>query len=394
MLTDAAIRKAQPRAAPYRLSDGRGLTLLVKPTGSKLWRVRYRWQGRERVLAPGPYPEVSLAQARQVCDEARQALRDGLDPGVRRRRVGTAGETLRAVATRWWEDRASDWTPSFADDVWRSLELHVLPSLGEASIRTLTPLQLLSVLRPLVDEGKRAETVRRLRQRLSDICRLAVLEGLRQDDPAALLVDALPSPRVTPMRTIREEDVPALLAAVDRGGNSLVAAALRLQLLTATRPGEVRAAAWAEVDLAAAVWTIPADRMKRRRAHVVPLSRQALAVLSALQPVTGHRVHLFPGRLDRGRPMSNSAVATVLARAGWAERLTAHGLRSLFSTVCHERRLAEPDVIEHALAHVERSRTKRAYDRGDRLAARRGLMQAWADVIVGPSHDVPPRHAT
>lgn len=380
-LTDVQVRKAAPRATAFKLYDELGLFLLVQPTGSKLWRIRYTWQGKEKLLSPGPYPAVTLAAARAARDEARRLLRESVDPGVRTPRRGPDGESLRAVATRWHLDRSTEWTPDFANDVWRSLELHVFPTLGDRPIAGVTPLELLSVLKPLVAKGSRKETVRRIRQRLSEIFRLAVLEGLRADDPAAVLVDALPATRATPMRTIREDQLADCLRALARSGHPSVGRAVRLQLLTAVRPGEVREAAWAEFDLEAGLWEIPADRMKRRRAHVVPLSTQAVALLREQHLITGHRALVFPHRLHPERPMSDNTVNALISRAGYGELLTAHGLRSLFSTVCNDRAFATGDVIEHALAHVERSRTKRVYDRGDRLIQRRVLMQRWADHV-------------
>lgn len=380
-LTDLAIRKAAPRDRPYKVYDELGLFLVVQPAGGKLWRIRYTWQGKEKLLSPGPYPAISLAKARLARDEARRLLRDDIDPGVRTKRRGVEGDTLQAVATRWHADRRDEWTAGFAHDVWRSLELHIFPTLGDRPIAAITPLELLSVLKPLVAKGSRRETVRRVRQRVSEICRLAVLEGLRPDDPAAVLVDALPATRATPMRTLREDQVGAFLLAVIRAGNPLLSAALRLQLLTAVRPGEVREARWEEFDLEGALWEVPAARMKRRRAHLVPLSRQVVTLLRDLRLVTGHRALLFPHRLDPTKPMSENTVSSLITRVGYGDDLTPHGLRSLFSTVCHDRQFAAPDVIEYALAHVERSRTKRAYDRGDRLILRRALMQRWADHI-------------
>lgn len=382
-LTDVAIRKALPRDRPYKLYDELGLFVHVQPGGSKLWRVRYTWQGKERALSPGAYPTVTLAQARAARDRARDLIRQGIDPSVvtHAGRPLQAGESLLSVATRWHADRRAEWTPDFAHDVWRSLELHIFPALGDHPIASLTPLAILTVLKPVVTRGARKETVRRLRQRLSEIFRLAVLEGLRPDDPAAVLVDALPATRATPMRTLREDQLGAFVLALARAGSPLVVAAVRLQLLTATRPGEVRAARWDEVDLDAARWTIPAERMKRRRAHSIPLSRQAVALLREVSLATGHRALVFPHRMQPRHPMSDNTVNALIARAGYGEALTAHGLRSLFSTICHDRQLAEPHVIEAALAHVERSRTKRAYDRGDRLILREGLMQRWADHV-------------
>ena len=282
-LKDAEIRTIKAAERPQKLFDGQGLFLLVQTTGSKLWRLKYRWHGKERLLSLGRYPSLSLAAARQEREEALRCLREGIDPSVRKRIRGQKGDTLRAVATRWHAGRKVDWTADFAADVWRSLELHVFPTLGDRPIAAITPLELLSVLNPLVAKGSRKETVRRIRQRLSEICRLAILEGLRADDPSSVLVDALPAPKPTPMRALREQQVRDFLASVARAGNALVAAAIRLQLLTAVRPGEVREARWAEFDLQKAEWTIPAGRMKRRREHVVPLSRQTLAVLRGLR---------------------------------------------------------------------------------------------------------------
>jgi integrase len=396
-LTDVVARKAAPAERPIRLWDAGGLYLEVRPSGSKLWMLKYRIAGREKRIGLGAYPLISLRQAREKRDEARRLLLAGLDPSAERQRAReaqrrAAGATVRAVSEEWIADRAQQWTDAYAADCRRAFELHIYPRLGERPIAEVQPHELLDALRVLTGDGTHRETARRLRQKLEAIWNFALLAGRATSNAAAPLKGVLVPPVVRNFPAVAERDLPALLLALDAYGNVLVQAAVWLQLLTVTRPGETRSARWVEFDLDGATWTIPAERMKRRREHVVPLSRQALAWLERLRPVSGHLPVLFPSRSRPSVPMSGNTVNKVMdlcgvpaedrrrgTRGPFADA-TAHGFRSLFSTVAHEAG-KRSDVVEACLAHIDTNRTRASYNRATHLQARRDLLQWWADRI-------------
>jgi len=384
-LSDVKIRNAKPREKSYKLFDGLGLYLEVMPGGSKLWRLKYRIHGKDRRLALGAYGDVSLAEAREGRDQARRLLRAGKDPVAERRSDRAAAEaasrdTVRLLAAQWIETQAPTWTADYAKDVERSLELHVFPALGDRSIASVTPQDVLAILRPLGLKGARWETVRRVRQRLEGMFALAVVEGRLTSNPAQGIQRGLTPPVVRHLPAVTETELPDVLAAVTATGNRLVEAACWLLTLTAVRTGELRFAEWSEIDEANRLWRIPAARMKRRREHVVPFSRQAWTIIERLRELTGHSRYLFPHRSDPNRVMSENTVLAVLWRCGYKGRMTGHGFRSVFSTACNEHQ-QPPDVVEAILAHAIADRTRAAYNRAMYLDARRQVLQWWADRV-------------
>ncbi len=395
-LTDARIRGAKPRPRPYKLADGAGLFLLVAPGGSRLWRFRYRkpgararaeGQGRragrpENMLALGDYPTVSLASARERATDLRRLIADGKDPGTeahakREQRVNT----FAALAEEWLSKQTlAAITRAKAEWI---LGL-VRPDLGERPIGEIEAPDVLAALRKIEAKGLH-ETASRAKQRIGQIFRYAVATGRAKHDPTSALRGVLKAPDVQHRAAIVEPvRIGELLRAIDGYvGQPATHAALRLAPLTFVRPGELRAAEWREfhLDGAEPLWRIPAARMKMKEAHVVPLSRQAVAVLRELQPLTGSGTYLFPSLRAPDRPMSDNTVNAALRRLGYAgDEQTGHGFRSTASTLLNEQGW-HPDLIELQLAHAERNKVRAAYNRAQRLAERRKMMQAWADYL-------------
>ena len=385
MLTDTAIRRAKPREKPYKLADGGGLYLLINPSGARWWRLKYRVEGREKLISLGVYPDVPLKDARERRDEARRLLASGGDPGAKRKAEKSAdADTFEAVAREWFGKFSTGWAPTHADKVFRRLELYVFPWLGSRPVRNIAAPDVLSCLRRVEARGT-LETAHRTHQHCGQVFRYAVATGRAERDPCADLRGALPPATKQHLASIT--DVPGvsdLLRAIDGyAGTEVARSALRLAPLVFVRPGELRGAEWSEFDLATAEWRIPAERMKARVQHIVPLSRQALAILHELQPLTGSGRYLFPSARTHERPMSNNTLNAALRRMGYTtDDMTAHGFRSMASTLLNEQGWSR-DAIERQLAHGERDEVRAAYNYAEYLPERRKMMQAWADYLDG-----------
>lgn len=384
-LTTTAVKNARPRKKPYKLAAGGGLALLVTPAGGKWWRWRYRYGGREKMLSMGVYPDVSLKEAGLRRDKARQLLADGSDPSVLRRAEGEArADTFEAIAREWLAlQQRKLATVTLYKAKWM-LEAFVFPRLGSRPIRDITPPELLATLRLMEASGKH-ETTHRTKQRVGQVFRYAIATGRAERDITADLKGALAPVTSTNRAAITDPArVGGLLRAIDGfQGQPATAYALKLAPLLFVRPGELRAAEWSEFDLDAAEWRIPAARTKMRTAHVVPLSRQAVAILRAAHMLTGSGRYVFPSLRSRDRPMSENTLNAALRRLGYAkDEMTAHGFRALASTLLNEQGWA-PDVIERQLAHAERNKVRAAYNRAERLPERRKMMQAWANYLAG-----------
>jgi integrase len=390
-LTDVRIRAAKPAAKAYRLVDAGGLHLFVTPQGGKLWRLRYKAAGREKLLSFGPYPEVTLAAAREARDAAREELRNGQDPALAKRHrravaATDAANTFEAIAREWHAIQRPGWTPTHAADVLTSLERDVFPSLGALPVREITPPLVLPVLRA-IEARPAVETARRVRQRMSAVFVYAIATGRGEADPAAIVRGAMAplakgrQPALTDLEEAREvlrraEAVPA---------HPVTRLALRLLALTAARPGEVRGAAWSEfegLDGPEPLWRVPAARMKMRRDHLVPLSRQAAEAVEAVRAFTGRGPLPFPNARHAHRPMSENAIGYLLNRAGYHQRHVPHGWRATFSTVMNERNPGDRHVIDLMLAHAPKDKVEGAYNRAAHLARRRELAQRWADLLM------------
>lgn len=385
MLTALAIEHAKPRDKPYKLSDGNGLSLLVETNGSKLWRFRYHFGGKEKMLALGSFPDVALATARERRDDARKLLADGIDPSQHRKDQKLANaiaekNTFGAIAEEYIARLEQQKKAPITVSKNRWLLLDLAASLKDRPVARITPAEILTLLRGVEGSGRR-ETARRLRSTISGVFRLAVATLRAENDPTYALRGALVPPVVTHRAAITDEGrFGALIQAVqDYQGAPIVRHAVLFMAYTMTRPGEVRFMRKSEVVFPRALWKIPAERMKMRRPHEVPLSRQALAIL---QEVWGWGEELvFPSVLSRRRALSENTFNTALRRLGYAkEEMTAHGFRSSASTILNERGF-NPDWIEAALAHQDEDETRRSYNRSTYLKERVGMMQSWSDIV-------------
>lgn len=390
-LTDLKIRATKPGEKPIKLTDAGGLYLEVRPlpTGAKLWRYRYRIGGKENLYAIGAYPEVTLADARIERDQARALVKRGIHPAHHRQAeqlltlAGNAN-TFEAVAREWIEQKQAKWTPYYLRQVERFLAADVFPHIGKLPIRAVTAAHLLAIVRRIEQRG--AETVALLvRQWCSAIFRYAVATLRADHDPAAALRGAIHRPKTEHRKPLPRELIADFVKALDGdGGFRTTVIALRLLLLTFVRSGELRAAEWAEFDLERAEWRIPAERMKMREAHVVPLSRQAVVLLRELLSYTGGGRFLFPNIRTPGTCMTATTLNRALERMGFnggeSIDFSAHGFRATASTLLNELGY-RPDVIERQLAHAERNKVRAVYNHAEHLEERRAMMQQWADLI-------------
>jgi integrase len=387
-LTDTSVRTAKPAEKPFKLSDEKGLFLLVHPSGSKLWRQKYRFGGKEKLLAHGAYPEITLREARERRDEARRLLAQDIDPGEARKELKKAGteraaNSFEVIAREWYAKFSPGWTPSHGERILRRLERDVFPWLGERPIADIKAPDLLQAIRRIEERGA-LETSHRALQNCGQVFRYAIATGRAERDPTPDLRGALPPVRESHLAAMTDpKDVAALLRAIDAyEGFYTTRAALRLAPLVFVRPGELRKAEWAEIDLDNAEWNIPAERMKMRQPHLVPLSTQAITILRELQPLTGAGRYVFPGARTNARPMSDNAILAALRRMGFAkDEMSGHGFRAMARTILDEVLGVRPDYIEHQLAHAVRDPNGRAYNRTAHLPQRRQMMQQWADYL-------------
>jgi len=385
-LTDTKLRTL---TTPGKHFDGGGLYLEVTPTGGRYWRLKYRHGGKERRLAFGVYPEVSLKTARERRTEARAILDRGDDPGAAKRDALALAEretaaSFEAVAREWLGHQSAGWAAGTLDMIRKSLEAEVFPSIGARPMAHLRPRDVMPLVKRIEARGA-AETAGRVLQRVKSVFRYAVVHDRIESNP---MLDLKPSellkPRTTKHRAaMADKELPAFLATLDAyKGEASTLAALRLLMLTAVRPGELRGARWAEIDADAALWRIPAERMKMKAPHLVPLSRQALELLEAQRRISGERELVFPSPFYPGKPLSENTVNSALARMGYKGEHSAHGFRALFSTVANECG-HDPDMIERQLAHVEKNQVRAAYHRSEYLEGRARLLQWWADYLDG-----------
>ena len=386
-LTETAIRASKPKQKPLKLFDGGGLYLLINPQGSRLWRLKYRINGKEKLLAIGVYPDVTLKRAREKRDEARRLVADGIDPTAQRKADKLAqSETFEKVAAEWLDKQRKRFSQASIEKAeWMFNDL-LNPFLGSKPIAEITAPEILAVARKLEARGKH-ETAHRLRQRCGQVIRYAIATGRASRDPTADLRGALAPIVVTHRAAITEPHrIGELLRAIDGyHGQPSAAAALKLAPLLFARPGELRAATWSEftLDGEKPEWRIPAERMKMREMHLVPLPKQAVAILRELHTITGDGTFLFPSLRTSSRPISDNTINAALRRLGYTkEEMTGHGFRAMASTCLNEQGW-HPDLIELQLAHAERNKVRAAYNRAERLDERRKMMQAWADYLDG-----------
>lgn len=384
-LRDVTLRNAKGLDRPYKLSDGGGLYLLVQPNGSRYWRLAYRFLGKQKLLAFGVYPEVSLAEARERRDAARKLLASGIDPSQakkdeRRRRVLAAENSFESVAREWHENQTAAWTKRHAQNVLTRLEADIFPQIGPRPIAEIGAPELLDALRKIEKRGA-LDVASRLRQSCGAIFRYAIVTGRAVYNPAGDLRGALKTPEKTRHHAaLSRDDLPEFLRRLRQyDGENQTRRALHLLALTFVRTTELRAAEWAEIDLDAALWRIPASRMKMGEEHLVPLSRQAVQVLREQWEESGRARFVFPARKSVN-PMSNNTMLFALYRMGYHSRATGHGFRATASTTLNEMGF-QPDWIERQLAHGERNKVRAAYNRAQYLSERTTMMQRWADLL-------------
>lgn len=388
-MTDTKTRNAKPKDKQYKIFDTDGLFMIVSPAGGKWWRFKYRFGGKEKLLSLGTYPEVSLLKARARRDAARKQVADGIDPSQVRKATKAARandeNTFEVVAREWHTKFTPSWTPGHAKSIIRRLELNVFPWIGSRPIIDIEAPELLMVLRRIESKGT-IETAHRIRIICGQVFRYAVSTGRAKADPTAALKGALPPRQSSHMSAMTDPNkVAGLLRAIDSyQGQYVTKCALQLAPLLFVRPGELRRMEWAEVDLDAAEWNIPAEKMKTREPHLVPLARQAVEILKGLKPLTGNGQYVFPNPRSVKRPMSDNGVLAALRRMGIGkEEMTGHGFRAMARTLLDEVLQQRPEIIEHQLAHKVRDPLGRAYNRTKHLPERRRMMQTWADYLDG-----------
>lgn len=379
-LVDTALRGLKPENKPKKYSDGGGLFLMVNPNGSKLWRLAYRFDGKQKTLAFGAYPKVTLADARALRDRAKKALADGIDPARHDTITTTDHDTFEAIGREWLKAQEPTWAPKYAPQVFRTFERDVFPVLGQRPITDIEPSEVLKVLRAVEDRGAQ-DIAKRLRQKISAIFRFAVATDRAKADPAANLKGALkPPPKTRHMAALRAADMPDFLQRLRAfDGEARTALALELLIHTMTRTNEVRYGRWDEID--GDLWRIPAARMKAGRDHIIPLSRQAKAILERLRALAWASPWIAEG--TKGRPMSENTMLFALYRMGYHSRATTHGFRSTASTILNESRLWRADAIERQLAHVPGDSVRSAYNAALYLDERAEMLQWWSDQLDG-----------
>lgn len=399
MLTDAQVKRAKAGEKPYRLTDGGGLHLFITPAGGKLWRLRYEFGGKEKLLSIGHYPAISLHDARRARDDAKAVIRSGKDPATTKKLgklsgAKTSSETFELIAREWHDLQKSQWVDRHASDVIESLEKEVFPHVGDVPIRDIGVPEVMGLLR-LIEARKAIETARRVRQRMSAVFVFAIATGRAAADPAAIVKGAM-----APLKKGRQpaitnlEDAKVMLQTAEaQFAHPVTKLALRLLALTAVRPGTIGTTPWAEwpEDMAEGfIWRIPAERMKlklqhkddEKRDHLVPLSKQAIEAITALRRLSGRGPLAFPNARHSHKPISENAIGYLLNRAGYPQRHVPHGWRATFSSVMNERFPADKPIIDLMLAHVPKDKVEGAYNRALHMPRRIELAQEWADLIL------------
>lgn len=388
-LTAPAVSNANPTEKPYKLADGGGMYLEVMPNGSKYWRLKYRFAGKEKRLALGVYPKMSLADARKEREKAKDFLKDGKDPSeemskkaLKAANMTSAENSFESVAREWYEKRIHIWVPSHTADVKRRLEVNVFPDLGRRPIAEIEAPDLLAAIRKIEERGS-YDLAHRVLAVCGQVFRYGIATGRCKRDISADLRGALTPHKKKHQAAVRPEELPELMRAIigyDQMGDRQTCLALQLLAYTFVRTNELIGAEWAEFDIDAALWVIPAGRMKMKAEHVVPLSSQSLAILEELKTICGGSRFIFPGR-NRDKPISNNTILFALYRLGYKGKMTGHGFRAVASTALNEMGF-RPDVIERQLAHCERNEVRGAYNRAEYIKERRAMMQSWSDYLA------------
>ncbi|QMW01703.1 tyrosine-type recombinase/integrase [Spirosoma foliorum] len=386
-LSELAIKALKPKEKLYRITDSGGLILEVSPAGSKLWRWRYYYNGKPQMLALGRYPDTSLAEARLKRDQARKQQQAGKHPtrekkAEKLRRITEGENTFERVARQWLAIKEKGLAEKYRKQCLIRLEKHVFPLIGALPITEITIPDVVRVLEK-TGQGGTIETAKRIKQLTSQIFRYGAQRGICLHNPAADLRDILPTVKEKHHACIHPNELPDLMKAIQAYGienNNLTGAAMKFLALTFVRTGELIGARWVEIDWENQEWHIPAERMKMKRPHIVPLSVQALSLLKSLQQLTGHRDHVFHSGASKSKHISNGAILMALRRMNYQNQMTGHGFRTLASTILNEKGY-QPDVIERQLAHEDSDKVRAAYNRAEYLAERKKMMQDYADLL-------------
>ncbi|HHL6372722.1 TPA: tyrosine-type recombinase/integrase [Klebsiella pneumoniae] len=376
---------AKPREKAYQLADGAGLYPEVVPSGSRYWRMKYRFNGKEKRMAFGVYPAVSLAQSRALRDEAKKKLAEGIDPSFAKKEEKLVRDvrlhnTFQAVALEWHGTKVSRWSEGYASDIIEAFNKDIFPYIGQQPVNEIKPLVLLNVLRRMESRGA-TEKAKKVRQRCSEVFRYAIVTGRAEYNPAADLTSAMSGHESKHYPFLTVEELPDFFKALSGyTGSPLIVLAARLLILTGVRTGELRGAFWSEFDLEKAVWEIPAERMKMKRPHLVPLSTQALEIVQQLKVMSGQYPLVFPGRNDPRKTMSEASINQVFKRIGYTGKVTGHGFRHTMSTILHEEGF-NTAWIETQLAHVDKNAIRGTYNHALYLEGRKEMMQWYGDYV-------------
>lgn len=390
-LTAKAIENARPRDKIYRMFDGGGLYFEVTPSGGTYWRLKYRYMGKEKRMAFGVYPDVGLAEAREKRYAARKLLEQGVDPNEKKKvekleRIKDYENNFEALAREWHQNRQHAWQPKHAENILRRLEAHMFPAIGARPIKDITPPELLAAIYPIENEGKH-ELAHRMLQTCGQIYRYGIATGRATHNITADLRGALRPVRSKNFAHLSEKQLPVFLKELDKydtdyNGNVLTKLAFKFLILTFVRSGEIRGALWSEINWDKKEWRIPAERMKMKSPHIVPLCRQSLSLLKQIHDITGNSygAHLFPSQQSPRKVMSENTFLKAIDKMGYKGITTAHGFRATASTILNENGFP-PDHIERQLAHCERDQIRAAYNHADFLQDRHVMMQWWGDYL-------------
>ncbi|MDX8000216.1 DUF4102 domain-containing protein [Xenorhabdus sp. Reich] len=384
-LTDLVIKRAKAKEKAYTLADGNGLSLLIDTNGSKGWRYRYQFAGKTKMISLGVYPVVTLTEARAKRDEARKLVANGINPSEARKaeKISAANlieNTFENIAHEWYEKRVDRWSSSYAEEMMETFEKDVFPYIGSRPIAEIKPMELMAILSRINDRGA-TEKLRKVRQRCGEVWKYAIITGRAEYNPAPDLASAFVTPKKTHYAFLMTDELTEFFKALNSyTGSFMVKMGMRLQMITGVRPGELRKAEWSEIDFNKSQWEIPAEKMKMRRPHIVPLSKQAVDILEQMKPVTGQGKYLFPGRTNQSQPMSEMALNVLIRRIGYAGRVTGHGFRHTMSTILHEQGY-NTAWIETQLAHVDKNSIRGTYNHAQYLEGRREMLQWYADYM-------------
>lgn len=384
-LTARQVEVAKPKDKPYKLADGGGMYLLVNTNGSRYWRLKYRYAGKEKLLSIGTYPDLSLAEARTKRGEAKKVLANGGDPGEQKQaekqaKIAAVNNSFEALALEWHEHKRSNWSQGYASDILEYLKKDVFPFIGKRPVADIKSKEMLDVLRKMEQRGV-LDKLKKTRQACRQIFTYAVISGRAEHNPVTDLVGVLKAPKQKHFPHLMVDELGDFIKTLSSyTGSQVTQIATRLLMLTGLRTIELRAAEWREIDFDKTIWQIPAGRMKMRRPHLVPLSEQTKSLLLELREITGGYCLVFPGRNDSRKPMSEASINQVIKRIGYAGRLTGHGFRHTMSTILHEQGY-NTAWIEMQLAHADKNSIRGTYNHAQYLDGRRDMLQWYADYI-------------